>query len=205
MVEIKLPELPYAYNALEPYIDEQTMKLHHDKHHQAYFDKLNLALEKYPELKKKDVDELLKDIKNLPNEIIEAVRFHGGGHSNHRLFWQLLKKNTAFEGEVADDILDKFGSLDRFKDEFKKAAMDIKGSGWAWLVDDNGLKIVTTQNHNSPLSEGKKIVLILDMWEHSFYLKYQNRKAEYIDAFFDIINWERINENFIMFSISMAG
>lgn len=194
----ELPKLPYGYDALEPYIDEQTMKLHHDKHHQAYFDKLNAALENYPHLKEKDVNELLKSIDEIPKGIREAVRFHGGGHSNHRFFWPLLKKDVKFKGEIAKSIEKRFGSLEKFKEEFKKAAVDIKGSGWAWLIIDKGeLKIVTTQNHNSPLSEGKIPLLVLDMWEHAFYLKYQNRKTEYIDSFYNIINWNQVNENYI--------
>ncbi len=193
----ELPKLTYEYNALEPYIDEQTMRIHHTKHHQAYVDKLNGALEKAPELQSKPVEELLKNLNSVPESIRTAVRNHGGGHHNHSLFWQLLKKDVALSGEVEEAIKAKFGSFDKFKEDFTNAALGVFGSGWAWLVwNGEDLEIMTTPNQDSPLSQGKTPLLGLDVWEHGYYIKYQNRRNEYIAAFFNVINWEKVNELF---------
>jgi len=190
-----LPKLNYPYDALEPYIDTKTMEIHHTKHHQAYIDKLNAALEKYPELQNKKVEDLLKDLKKIPEDIRTAVRNHGGGHVNHSLFWQLLKKNVKFEGKIADAIIKEFGSFEEFKRKFSEAAMNRFGSGWAWLILHNGkLEIVTTPNQDSPISEGKIPILGLDLWEHAFYLRYMNKKADYISAFWNVINWKKVEE-----------
>ena len=194
----KLEPLPYSYDSLEPYIDLKTMEIHHDKHHQTYVDKLNAALEKYPELQKKKVNELLENLNKIPEEIRNAVRNNGGGHANHSFFWPLLKKDVKFEGKIADAINKRFGSFEKFKEEFSNAAVNRFGSGWVWLVlDKDKLEIVSSANQDSPLSEGKIPLLTLDVWEHAYYLKYQNRRAEYIGAFFNIINWKRVNENFV--------
>ncbi len=190
-----LPKLNYPYDALEPYIDTKTMEIHHTKHHQAYIDKLNAALEKYPELQNKKVEDLLKDLKKIPEDIRTAVRNHGGGHANHSLFWQLLKKNVKFEGKIADAINKAFGSFDSFKEKFSNASIGLFGSGWAWIVLHNGkLEIMTTPNQDSPISEGKIPLLGLDLWEHAFYLRYMNKKADYVAAFFNIINWDKVEE-----------
>lgn len=193
-----LPKLPYQYNALEPYIDEQTMLIHHTKHHQAYIDKLNTALESHKDLQSKKVEELLKDLNSIPEAIRTAVRNHGGGHFNHSLFWTILKKDTHFKGKIADNINKTFGSFDSFKEKFSNAAIGLFGSGWAWLVLHNGkLEIVTTPNQDSPVSEGKTPLLGLDLWEHSYYLKYMNKRADYVSAFFNVINWDKVEENFV--------
>jgi Fe-Mn family superoxide dismutase len=193
----KLPALPYAYNALEPYIDEQTMQIHHTKHHQTYVDKLNAALEGYDDLQKKSAEDLIKDLSSIPEKIRTAVRNHGGGHVNHSFFWPLLWKEVDLGGEIADAIKSKFGDYDTFKEKFSNAAALLFGSGWAWLVLNNGeLEITTTANQDSPLSQGQIPILGLDVWEHAYYLKYQNRRPEYINAFFNIINWEKVDENF---------
>jgi Fe-Mn family superoxide dismutase len=193
----KLPALPYAYNALEPYIDEQTMQIHHTKHHQTYVDKLNAALEGYDDLQKKSAEDLLRDLNSIPEKIRTAVRNHGGGHANHSFFWPLLWKEVDFGGEVAAAIKVKFGDYDTFKEQFSNAAALLFGSGWAWLVVNNGeLEITTTPNQDSPLSQGHIPILGLDVWEHAYYLKYQNRRPDYINAFFNIINWEKVDENF---------
>jgi len=192
-----LPKLSYEYNALEPYIDEQTMKLHHGKHHQTYVDKLNAALEGHPDLQNKLVEELIKDLNKVPESIRTAVRNHGGGHLNHSFFWQLLKKDVGFDGDISKAINAKFGSFEKFKEEFTKAAVGVFGSGWAWLVLNNKqLEIMTTPNQDSPLSVGKIPLLTLDVWEHAYYLKYQNRRPEFIAAFYNIINWQQVEENY---------
>lgn len=195
-----LPTLPYAYDALVPYLNEQTMKLHHGQHHQTYVDKLNTALAGYDELKQKDIKELLADLADLPPEIRTAVRNHGGGHLNHSFFWTLLKRNANGQavGEIAAAIQKKFTSFDKFKQEFTSQAANLFGSGWAWLVVDNGeLAITTTPNQDTPLSQGQTPLLTVDVWEHAYYLNYQNRRAEYLNAFFQIINWKKVNEYFI--------
>jgi Fe-Mn family superoxide dismutase len=192
-----LPELPYAYNALEPYFDAQTMEIHHTKHHQTYVDKLNAALEGNADLQNKSAEDLLRDLNAVPESIRTAVRNHGGGHFNHSFFWPMLRKETSYGGEVADAINSAFGSFDTFKEQFSNSAALLFGSGWAWLVwSNNELQIVTTANQDNPLSQGKTPVLGIDVWEHAYYLKYQNRRPEYISAFFNVINWDTVNEYF---------
>ena len=192
-----LDSLPYAYDALEPYIDEQTMRIHHTKHHQTYIDKLNAALEGHKAFRDIQPEELLKDLNTVPEAIRTAVRNHGGGHVNHSFFWPLLKKNVDFGGKVAGALTAKFGDFDSFKGAFSNAAALLFGSGWAWLVWDKGdLEIITTPNQDSPLSQGKIPLLGLDVWEHAYYLKYQNRRPEYIEAFFNVVNWEKVDEHF---------
>lgn len=190
-----LEPLPYAYNALEPYFDEETMRLHHDKHHQAYTDKFNAALESHPEIAAEPAEEVLRKLHDLPADIRQAVANHGGGYVNHNLFWSILKKDVAFSGAIADAIIQTFGSKEQFEEEFKKTALSQFGSGWAWLIlDDKGdLRITKTLNQGTPLSDGHIPLLTLDVWEHSYYLKYQNKRADYIDAFFKLINWEYLS------------
>jgi len=192
-----LDPLPYEYNALEPHIDEATMKIHHDKHHAAYIKKLNAALEKHKELQDKDVDELIKDLASIPEDIKTAVRNNGGGHANHRFFWQIMKKDVAISGAIKDAIDKDLGSFDEFKKQFSNAAATRFGSGWAWLVVSDGkLSVMSTANQDSPLTEGKTPVLGLDVWEHAYYLRYQNKRPDYIEAFFNVINWNKVNELF---------
>jgi Fe-Mn family superoxide dismutase len=192
-----LPDLPYAYDALEPYIDTKTMEIHHTKHHQTYVDKLNAALDGHPEPQKLSAEQLLAHLVEVPENIRTAVRNHGGGHANHSFFWPLLKKDVAAKGPAVDAIKRQFGSVDKFKDDFSNAATLLFGSGWTWLaVCDNELEIVTTPNQDSPISQGKLPILGLDVWEHAYYLKYQNRRPEYIAAFFNVINWEKVNAHY---------
>ena len=184
-----LESLPYAYDALEPYIDARTMEIHHTKHHQTYIDKLNAALEGHVGLQSRTVEDLLKNKDIIPESIRTAVRNHGGGHANHSFFWPLLKKEVPFRGDVAHAIESGFGGFDKFKSSFASAANLLFGSGWAWLVMDHGhLEIMTTPNQDSPLAQGKTPILGVDVWEHAYYLKYQNRRPEYVEAFFQIIN-----------------
>ncbi len=191
-----LEPLPYAYDALEPYIDEQTMRIHHGKHHQTYVDKLNAALEGQDSLREMPPGKLLENLDQIPEAIRTAVRNHGGGHANHLFFWPTLKKNVSFGGEIADAINSSFGSFDTFKESFSNSATLLFGSGWTWLVWDQGkLEIITTPNQDNPLSQDKKPILGLDVWEHAYYLKYQNRRPEYIEAFFNVINWDVVNQN----------
>ena len=193
----KLPDLPYAYDALEPFIDEQTMTIHHTKHHAAYVAKLNAALDGHGDLDGKSAEELIADLGAIPDAIRGAVRNHGGGHANHTFFWSILKKDVSFGGSIADAITESFGGLDKFKDKFAAAAAGVFGSGWAWLVVNNGkLEITGTPNQDSPLSSGQTPLIGLDVWEHAYYLKYQNRRPEYIDAFFSIINWAEVDRRY---------
>lgn len=191
-----LPNLPYQYHELEPYIDEMTMMIHHQKHHQAYIDKLNSALENYPELQKKSLESLL--LEDLPEEIKSTVINNGGGHYNHSLFWEILgPKKELPDNDIINAIKKQFSSLENFQDEFTKVALNRFGSGWAWLiVKDGKLKILSTANQDTPLKEGK-IILALDVWEHAYYLNYQNRRNDYIKAFFNIINWDKVNELYL--------
>jgi len=191
----RLDPLPYAYDALEPYIDEQTMRIHHGKHHQTYVDKLNAALEKHPELARKPLEELLADLSRVPAEIRGAVRNHGGGHYNHRFFWPTLKKDVPARGAVVEALRATFGGFEEFKQRFAQAAAGLFGSGWAWLVmnGNQSLEIMTTPNQDAPPSQRLVPILGLDVWEHAYYLKYQNRRPEYIEAFFHVIDWERID------------
>lgn len=192
-----LPQLPYSHDALEPYIDAETMEIHHGKHHQAYVDKLNAALENHSKLQQLSLEQLVRNLEEIPTDIRTAVRNHGGGHLNHSFFWPTLKKGVGAKGPVVDAINKRFGSFDRFKETFSSSATLLFGSGWAWLVDKEGeLEIVTTPNQDNPISQGMVPLLGLDVWEHAYYLKYQNRRPEYIAAFFNVINWEKINEHF---------
>ncbi|MHC5229768.1 superoxide dismutase [Enterococcus sp. LJL99] len=194
-----LPDLPYAYDALEPAIDVETMHLHHDKHHNTYVTNLNAAIDKHPELGEKTVEELIADIDGLPEDIRVAVRNNGGGHANHTFFWEILAPNAGGEptGALKEAIDASFGSFDKLKEEFKAAATGRFGSGWAWvIVEDGKLKVVSTANQDSPLMEGKTPVLGLDVWEHAYYLKYKNVRPEYIDAFWSLVNWDQANKNF---------
>ncbi|MFA7434759.1 MAG: superoxide dismutase [Bacilli bacterium] len=195
-----LEKLPYEYDALEPYIDKETMHFHHDKHHQAYVNNLNAALENHPELHNKTLEDLLRNLNTLPNDIQTKVRNNGGGVFNHNLFFDLLTPNSPKKpvGKLAEAIDAKFGSFEKFKETFKKAAMDRFGSGWAWLVADknNELMIVSTPNQDVPLQLEVKPLLLIDVWEHAYYLNYQNRRADYVENFFNIIDWEKVNKLF---------
>ena len=191
-----LPKLPYDYNALEPYIDEQTMRIHHTKHHQAYIDKLNGAI-KGTKFENMDVNELLKKINDVPENIRAVVRNHGGGHSNHSFFWTIMapKADGNPTGKVGDAISKTFSSFDKFKEEFTNAGLNRFGSGWAWLVLNNGkLEIYSTANQDSPLMENKVPILGVDVWEHAYYLKYQNKRGDYLSAFWNVVNWKKVNE-----------
>ncbi|MFH1053026.1 MAG: superoxide dismutase [Candidatus Woesearchaeota archaeon] len=191
-----LDPLPYKYDSLEPYIDKETMMIHHDKHHQSYVDKLNKALEEYGDLQKLGVGQLLCGLDKVPEKIKQAVINNGGGHINHTFFWQILKKDVHIKSGVCHAIEDEFGTLDKFMEKFKEAAMKRFGSGWAWLVlnKKKELEIVTTPNQDSPVSLGMIPLIALDVWEHAYYLKYKNKRDEYIDAFLNIINWEKVDE-----------
>ncbi len=196
----QLPALPYPTNALEPYIDAQTMEIHHGKHHAAYVNSLNAALEGHPELQSKSIEELLRGIDSVPESIRTAVRNNGGGHANHTLYWEIMTPGGAKEpgGELAEAINAAFGSFQNFKDEFAKAGAGRFGSGWAWLVvtKDGKLAVYSTANQDSPLMQGDTPILGMDVWEHAYYLKYQNRRPEYIQAFMNVINWDKVAERY---------
>ncbi len=198
----QLPKLPYAYDALEPFIDERTMEIHHAKHHATYVAKLNEALDKYPKLFELSLQDLLSDLDKVPEDIRMAVKNHGGGHYNHSMFWKLMCPQTGEggsepQGKLAEEIQKHFNHFAKFKEEFTKSATGLFGSGWTWLVRDGGkLAIITMTNQDNPLSVGKVPVLGLDLWEHAYYLKYQNRRAEYIESWWSIVNWEEINRSF---------
>jgi Fe-Mn family superoxide dismutase len=196
----ELPPLPYDYNALEPYIDEQTMRIHHDKHHGTYVNNLNAALEGHPELQNKSIEELLASINSVPESIRTAVRNNGGGHANHTMFWEIMSKDGGGQptGALADAINHTFGSFDKFKEEFTKAATTRFGSGWAWLVlDQQGkLSVTSTPNQDNPIMDGLKPIFGLDVWEHAYYLKYQNRRPEYIAAFWNVVNWNEVGRRY---------
>ncbi|WP_462420723.1 superoxide dismutase [Salinicoccus sp. Marseille-QA3877] len=191
----ELPELPYAYDALEPHIDKETMEIHHSKHHNTYVTKLNDAV-KGTDLESKDIEEVIKGLNSVPEDIKTAVRNNGGGHYNHSLFWQMLTPDAAeANGEVKDAIEAKFGSLDAFKEKFEAAGAGQFGSGWAWLVVNNGeLEVVGTPNQDNPITDGKTPILGVDVWEHAYYLKYQNKRPEYLKAFWNVVNWDKVNE-----------
>jgi len=195
----ELPQLPYAYDALERHIDKETMNIHHTKHHNTYVTNLNNALEGNEELLSKSVEEVISNLDAVPESARTAVRNNGGGHANHSLFWQILSPNGGGEptGELADALNSKFGSLENFKEEFAKAATTRFGSGWAWLVVNNGeLEVTSTPNQDSPLMEGKTPVLGLDVWEHAYYLNYQNRRPEYITNFWNVVNWDEVSKRY---------
>ncbi|MGN7471824.1 superoxide dismutase [Brevibacillus sp. SAFN-007a] len=195
----QLPALPYAHDALEPHIDAQTMEIHHGRHHATYVNNLNAALEAYPDLQQKSVEELISNLDALPESIRTAVRNNGGGHANHTLFWEILSPNGggAPTGELADAINAAFGSFDNFKAEFAKAATTRFGSGWAWLTAEGGkVAISSTPNQDSPIMEGKTPILGLDVWEHAYYLRYQNKRPDYINAFWNVVNWEEVSKRF---------
>lgn len=195
----ELPQLPYAYDALEPHIDKETMNIHHTKHHNTYVTNLNNALEGNEELLSKTVEEVVSNLDAVPEAARTAVRNNGGGHANHSLFWQVISPNGGGQptGELAEAINSKFGGFEGFKEEFAKAATTRFGSGWAWLVVNNGeLEVTSTPNQDSPLMEGKTPVLGLDVWEHAYYLNYQNRRPEYIGAFWNVVNWEEVNNRY---------
>lgn len=191
----QLPPLPYAFDALEPYIDAMTMEIHHDKHHGAYVNNLNAALEKHPELGGKSLENLVGNLNSVPEDIRTAVRNNGGGHYNHSIFWQLMSPNGGGEpkGDLAKAISDSFGSFATFKETFEKAGMTRFGSGWAWLGIQNGkLAVISTPNQDVPLMEGLAPILGIDVWEHAYYLKYQNRRAEYISNWWNVVDWEEV-------------
>jgi superoxide dismutase, Fe-Mn family len=193
-----VPDLPYDYDALEPHIDEATMKVHHDKHHQAYVDKANAALEG-TEWADKDVQEVLENLSSLPDDKQAPVRNNGGGHFNHSLFWQMMSPDGGGEpeGDLASAIEDAFGSFDDFKGQFKDAGVNQFGSGWSWLVHDgSGLAVVSTANQDSPVSDGQTPLLGCDVWEHAYYLKYQNKRPDYIDAWWNVVNWDFVGQRF---------
>ncbi len=196
----QLPPLPYPNNALEPHIDAQTMEIHHDRHHATYVNSLNAALEKYPELQDKSLEALISDLNAVPEDIRTAVRNHGGGHSNHSIFWSTIGPNAggAPTGAIAAAIDSELGGYDAFKEAFTKAATTRFGSGWAWLsVDANGKLVVSsTANQDSPYMEGATPLLGIDVWEHAYYLKYQNKRPDYIGAFFNVINWDAVNARY---------
>ncbi len=192
-----LPPLPYPADALEPHIDKQTMEIHHGKHHNAYVTNLNAALEKHPELQSKSAEELIKGINGVPEDIRTAVRNNGGGHVNHSMFWQIMGPNAggAPTGAIADAINGSFGSFDAFKEQFAKAGVGRFGSGWAWVIDQGGkLAIESTPNQDNPMMDGKKPVFGIDVWEHAYYLKYQNRRPDYISAWWNVVNWAEVNK-----------
>ncbi len=194
-----LPSLPYAFAALEPHIDTRTMEIHYTKHHQAYVDNLNKALDKHPELSEKSIEELVADLEMVPEDIRPAVRNHGGGHLNHSFFWQILAPGAGGEpsGALAEAIKASFGSFDAFKEQFAAATAARFGSGWGWLVvDGKKLTIVTTPNQDNPITDGKTPVLGLDVWEHAYYLNYQNRRPDYIKAFWNVVNWKEVEKRY---------
>ena len=193
----ELPQLPYAYDALEPHIDKETMNIHHTKHHNTYVTNLNNALQGQDELLSKSVEDLISNLDAVPEAARTAVRNNGGGHANHSLFWKLLSPNGGGEptGALADAINSKFGSFDKFKEDFAAAAAGRFGSGWAWLVLNNGaLEITSTPNQDNPIMEGKTPLLGLDVWEHAYYLNYQNRRPDYIKAFWNVVNWDEVSK-----------
>jgi len=194
----EVPPLPYAYNALEPHIDEQTMHLHHDKHHAAYVAKLNAAVEKYPDLQKKSAEELIRNLSALPEDIRGVVRNNGGGHVNHTMFWQIMGPNKGGNptGAVAEAINKTFGSFDAFKEKFEAAGANQFGSGWAWLARTKSgeFKVTSTPNQDNPLSNGEFPVMGNDVWEHAYYLKYQNRRPDYLEAWWNVVNWDEVNK-----------
>ncbi|MEX2571907.1 MAG: superoxide dismutase [Gemmatimonadota bacterium] len=200
MAEFSLPDLPYAYNALEPHIDARTMEIHHQKHHGAYVSKLNDAISKHSEWQGKSLEEILGNIQRVPEDIRTAVRNNGGGHANHSLFWQIMGPNAGGEptGAIGDAIRSAFGDFASFRDKFAAAAAGRFGSGWAWLVlgGSGGVEIIDLPNQDSPLMEGRRPVLGLDVWEHAYYLNYQNRRPDYVKAWWNVVNWSAVDQRF---------
>ncbi len=200
----ELSPLPYNYDALDPYIDTQTMQLHHDLHHQAYVNNLNAAVEKYPELQSKSPEELIKDMNSLPQDITGAVRNNGGGHVNHTMFWQIMAPNAGGEptGAIAQAISENFGDFESFKQKFNDAGTKQFGSGWVWLVRTSGgkIEITSSPNQDNPMSSGHFPIMGNDVWEHAYYLKYQNRRAEYLKQWWNVVNWDEVNNRLAMSS-----
>ncbi|MGG7145102.1 superoxide dismutase [Clostridium nigeriense] len=198
--QFELKPLPYDYDALEPYIDKETMMLHHDKHEKAYLDNLNKVITKYPELYKKGIEGILKDLNSVPEDVRETVKNNAGGVYNHDFFWSIMspEKDQTPNGELLKAINEEFGSLENFKSKFKEAALGRFGSGWAWLVLDNkgNLSIISTPNQDSPISQGLTPILGIDVWEHAYYLKYQNKRGDYIDNWWHVVNWKQVEINF---------
>jgi Fe-Mn family superoxide dismutase len=196
----ELPPLPYDYAALEPYIDAQTMQIHHDKHHAAYVNNLNAALEKHPELQNKSPEELIRDLNSVPEDIRTAVRNNGGGHVNHTMFWKIMGPNGGGEptGAIASAIKEAFGDFETFKQQFNDAGAKRFGSGWAWLVRGTGgkLQVISTANQDNPMSEGMYPIMGNDVWEHAYYLKYQNKRPDYLAAWWNVVNWDEVNRRF---------
>ena len=195
-----LPPLPYPTDALEPYIDKMTMEIHHDRHHKTYVDNLNKALEGAPDLQKKSIEDILRNIKSVPANIQTAVRNNGGGHANHSMFWEIMGPNAGGQptGELGGAIQSAFGSFDGFKAKIKEAALGRFGSGWAWLVigGDGKLQVLSTANQDSPYMDGQTPVLGVDVWEHAYYLKYQNKRPDYVDAWWNVVNWNAVAQRF---------
>ena len=193
-----LPQLPYAFDALEPHIDTTTMQIHHGKHHQTYVNNLNAAIEKSPGLASKSIDELMRGIADVPEAVRTAVRNNGGGHWNHSMFWEIMSPNGgAPTGGIADAIQDSFGGLDKLKEQWAAAGVGRFGSGWVWLLNDGGkLSITSTPNQDNPLMDGKVPILGLDVWEHAYYLRYQNRRPDYIGAWWNVVNWDEVGKRF---------
>ncbi|MFI5230593.1 MAG: superoxide dismutase [Gemmatimonadales bacterium] len=194
-----LPPLPYPNDALEPHIDARTMEIHHDKHHQAYVNNLNAAIEKAPELANKSLDDLMRSVSSVPESVRTAVRNNGGGHWNHSMFWEMMgpKKGGEPTGKLADAIKTGFGDFNKFKEQFAAAAAGRFGSGWAWLITDGGkLSITSTANQDNPLMDGKRAILGLDVWEHAYYLKYQNKRPDYVTAWWNVVNWDAVSKRF---------
>ena len=200
MAAFSLPDLPYAHDALEPHIDARTMEIHHTKHHQAYVNNLNDALAKHPDLRYDDIDELMRNFDRVPSDIQTAVRNNGGGHANHSLFWQIMGPNAGGEptGSVGEQIRSAFGDFGSFREKFAAAAKGRFGSGWAWLVVGNGggVEITDTANQDSPLMEGRTPILGLDVWEHAYYLNYPNRRPDYIEAWWNVVNWGEVEKRY---------
>lgn len=195
----ELPALPYGYDALEPFISSNIQHLHHDKHHQGYVDNLNKAVQKYPEWESKSIEEIIKDYAKAPDDIKTVLRNHGGGHYNHSMFWLMMsqKKDQMPEGNLVDKINEQFGNYDAFKKQFSEGAVKVFGSGWQWLVMDNGrLALMSTPNQDSPLTQGKIPLLGLDVWEHAYYLQYYNKRPDYVDAWWHVVNWEEVEKRF---------
>lgn len=194
-----LPKLPYDFNALEPHIDARTMEIHHGKHHQAYVNNLNTAIQKHPELESKSIEDLLKDLNAVPDDIRTAVRNNGGGHWNHSMFWEIMSPKGGGEpsGALADAIKKAFGDFSAFKEKVAAAAVGQFGSGWAWLVKDgSGLAVMSTPNQDNPISQGKVAILGVDVWEHAYYLNYQNRRPDYVTAWWNVVNWDEVGKRF---------